>query len=242
MFNLFRKKKLPLLDPALYPIMSVNFQSTLWQNHPYFLQLTWANSQNQLSLLSSFYEEQVFFATEHEPAQTVKLQLIGRNDQKLKDQYLLYLQLSFHQILQDLKDRAEKLKQDQGQASELILGQTEEQNYQWLEATLKVLKNAIESKIQQDDYLLQYHIEYNAQSAECFLKLKTYNLLFEFSQKDHQIHLMVIDLKDGQKETIADRYDLVFFEQFPKVIDLMTSYFQFIGDNTRLDTIPKNAN
>lgn len=251
MLNLFKKKKLPLLDPNNYSRLKIDYQNTIWDGHAYFLQILWANKAHMMCALTSFYGEQKFFLEERSPSPQLnqgnqfKLKPISHNHEQLAGQFLLYVEISFHKIIEELQGVAKKLKSDSQESQKskdhsdnLFLAQSEEQNFSWLEATLKVLKKGIQEKTKTPDYLLQYHIDFNSDDFENFLKIKIYNLHFHLAVKQNQIHLIVIDIKSGNEE-IPLRYDLIFFEQLPRVIDLITDFFEFIRDNTKVDIVPK---
>jgi hypothetical protein len=241
MFNFLKPKKLPLLDPAQYPNIELAYQNKLWEGHPYFLSFSWKGNHKHFTALTSYEKDSLFFAIEHDAKNAKNLKLIGNNDNKLKQQYLSYLEISFFRILDNLKLRTEMLKKHwQSNEAEInpFLNQAEEQNYGWLEGTLNVLTRAIEQKIDQPEYLLQYEIQSNELEDESFLKIRCYNLFFNFSVRENQMHVMVIDSKDGQEGQQANRYDLVFVEQLPRVIDMLTKYFEYLRDNTKIDVTP----
>lgn len=241
MFNFFKTQKLPLLDPALYPKIELAYQNKLWEDHPYFFSFLWEGQSEKYSALASFNNDLLLFGGASATEKELRLKLLSRNNEKLKEQYLLYLEISIHRILDNLKHRAQSLREHWlNNASEVnpFLNQAEEQNYGWLEGTLNVLTRAIEQKTKQPEYLLQYEINFIENEDEGFLKIRCYNLYFNFSIRDQQLHIMVIDSKDGDANEQANRYDLVFMEQMPRVIDLLTKYFEFLRDNTKIDIVP----
>lgn len=241
MFNFLKPKKLPLLDPALYPKIELAYQNKLWENHPYFFSFLWEGEDKRYSALASFSNDLLLFGAGSSKQKELRLKLLSRNNEKLKEQYLLYLEISIHRILDNLKLRAQILRDywlsNQSEVTP-FLNQAEEQNYGWLDGTLNVLTRAIEQKTKQPEYLLQYEIHFIENENEGLLKIRCYNLYFNFSIRDHQLHIMVIDSKDGDGNEQANRYDLVFMEQMPRVIDLLTKYFEFLRDNTKIDIVP----
>lgn len=233
MLNLF-KVKMPLLDPKEFETQQIGFQHTIWNEHPYHLTINLKNKNKQYNLTHSHFKEKQILIAEDES----NLKLAKGDPEEHSKSFQIYQDVIFKNTVDRFIENIEatkKIFKETGLKSSLDLNQ-EEKDYQWLLATTNILKNSIEKNKHSDDFLLQYHlhIDFNDQ---CFLKMQCYNLFFEFYLYDKEtktFKIIVLDNKNNQHEP-ANQYHLNFFEQIPRVVDILSELLSFLRSNSSLE-------
>ena len=235
MLNLF-KTKIPLLDPNSFPQKEIAYQHKIWEDHPYHLNLRWKNTNNNLSITHSYYKESITYCSYNKP----RLLSVKGNQKQREAQVLLMQDLQFKEIIDYFITLVKEVKQVHTKNPNMfsINLSKEEKDYQWLLATTKILKNAVnteKAETNNNETLLQYEIYFD-QNAETFLRIKCFNLFFEFNKFDKDksaFPIKVIDNKNNEHEP-ANRYDLSILDKIPMAVDIISDLLFFLKEQTSL--------
>lgn len=232
MLNIF-KTKMPLLDPKEFESLQIGFQHTLWNEHPYHLTINLKNKNKQYNLTHSHYKEKQILIAEDKN----NLKMVKGDPEEHSKSFQIYHDVIFKNTVDFFIEHIESIKktsQDKNLKSPLDLNQ-EEKDYQWLLATTNILKNSIEKNKNNDEFLLQYHLHIELKE-KCFLKMQCFNLFFEFyryNERSNTFQIIVLDNKNNQHEP-ANQYNLNFFEQIPRVVDILSELLSFLRNNSSL--------